>query len=140
MGKFSKNSLDRLYTCHPDLQILFQEVVKHYDCSILEGVRGQEDQDEAFYSGKSKVKWPNSKHNQVPSLAVDVAPWPIDWGDLNRFYHFAGFVMGLALQLGVKVRWGGDWDGDLDFKDQNFNDLVHWELMMGEDNGAKSGG
>ena len=41
---------------------------------------------------------------------------------------FAGYVQGVAEQLGIKIRWGGDWDSDFDFKDQTFNDLVHFEL------------
>lgn len=136
MGTFSKKSKERLDTCHPDLQVLFEEVNLGYECSILEGSRGQEEQDEAYRSGKSKLQYPDSKHNIIlpdrpQSLAVDVAPWPIDWGDIRRFYHFAGYVLKTAEQLGIKVRWGGDWDSDKDFKDQVFMDLVHWELIDG---------
>ncbi len=135
MSSFSKKSLDQLDTCHPDLQLLFKTVVKSYNCSILCGHRGKEDQDEAFRSGKSKVQWPNSKHNELPSRAVDVAPWPIDWSDTKRFYHFVGYVMAVAEGLGINIRSGADWDGDLDFKDQSFNDVVHFELD--DDGGGK---
>ena len=69
-----------------------------------------------------------SKHNQEPSLAVDVAPWPIDWNDSHRFYHFAGFVLGIAAALNIRLRWGGDWDSDFDLRDQTFFDLPHFEL------------
>lgn len=68
-------------------------------------------------------------HNKTPSLAVDVAPWPIDWNDKNRFYHFAGRVQGIAQMFNIKIRWGGDWDSDNDLKDQNFYDLPHFELV-----------
>lgn len=129
MGAFSKISKDRLNTCHPDLQLLFESVVKVYDCSIIEGYRGKEEQTEAFSSGKSKAKWGESLHNFMPSLAVDVAPWPVDFSDTSRFYHFAGFVWAVAMTLGIKVRYGGDWNGDLKFKDERFMDLVHWELV-----------
>lgn len=70
----------------------------------------------------------DSKHLALPSRAVDVAPYPINWGDKKRFYHFAGYVQGLAAQLGISLRWGGDWDGDNDLNDQTFFDLVHFEL------------
>lgn len=129
MPKFGKASTEELATAHPALQSLFNEVIKHYDCSVLEGHRNKARQDAAVKSGASKTPWPRGKHNQVPSLAVDVAPYPIDWNDLKRFYHFAGFVKGVALGLGLRIRWGGDWDGDHDFKDQSFNDLVHFELQ-----------
>lgn len=128
MNGFSKASEEKLNSCHPKLQLLFKTVVITYNCSIIQGFRGKEEQDEDFMSKKSKVQWPNSAHNKFPSHAVDVAPWPIDWSDIKRFYHFAGYVLAASETLGIQVRWGGDWDGDLDFKDQNFNDLVHWEL------------
>ena len=129
MGQFSQKSLDRLNTCHPDLQHLFVEVVKNYDCAVICGHRNKEDQDEAVLSGKSQVEYPHSKHNSFLSLAVDVVPFPIDWNDTNRFYHFAGYVLGVAKELGIKVRWGGDWDGDLNFRDEKFRDFPHYELL-----------
>lgn len=128
MPKFSKRSLDKLETCHPDLQKLFKEVVKSFDCTVLCGYRGKEEQDKAYRDGNSKVQYPNGKHNRRPSNAVDVAPYPIDWNDKFRFYYFAGFVMGIAKQLGLSIRYGGDWDRDTDLKDNKFDDLVHFEL------------
>ena len=129
MPKLGPASIERLASCHSDLRLLFSEVAKHYDLTIICGHRNKEDQDEAFRTGKSKVQWPNGKHNSQPSLAVDAVPYPIDWNDKDRFYHFAGFVRGVAAQLGIKIRWGGDWDGDFNLKNQNFFDLPHWELV-----------
>ena len=128
MPQFSKISQDKLSTCHPDLQCIFNEVIKHYDCTILEGHRSDEDQIKAFKAGKSKIK-SGGKHNHLPSLAIDVAPWPLDWNDKIAFYHFAGLVMGIACQIGIKIRWGGDWDDDNDLKNQTFFDLPHFELI-----------
>jgi len=127
--KFSETSKKRLDTCHTDLQRVFYEVVKQFDCSILDGHRGKERQNAYFRARKSKKQWPNSKHNTYPSLAVDVAPYPIDWDDLERFRYFAGYVMGIAHSMGIRLLWGGDWDGDTDLKDQTFNDLCHFELI-----------
>lgn len=133
MNKFSQKSLERLNTCHPDLQKVFNKVIENYDCTIICGHRGKDEQDEAVRLGKSKLQWPNSKHNQLLSLAVDVAPYPINFENkhkkLARFYHFAGFFMATAETMGIKLRWGGDWDRDLDFEDQNFDDLPHFELV-----------
>lgn len=128
--KFSKSSMKQLGSCHPQLQWFFDEVIKHYDCTIIEGHRGEERQNELYRTGQSKVEYPNSKHNSHPSMAVDVAPYPIDWNDTKRFYHFAGFVLGLAAEFGVDIRWGGDWDSDNDLNDQTFMDLVHFELRV----------
>lgn len=85
MYKFSNASLERLKTCHPDLQAVCLELIKQYDFSVLEGYRGKEAQDAAYKAGNSKVKYPNSAHNKKPSLAVDIAPYPINWDNLSRF-------------------------------------------------------
>jgi peptidoglycan L-alanyl-D-glutamate endopeptidase CwlK len=116
------------------LQNLFNEVVKHWDCTILEGHRSIADQQEAFRRGASKIDGVNQigKHNHQPSLAADVAPYPVDWKDLERFRAFGGFVLGVASQLGIGIRWGGDWDGDREFRDQSFIDLPHFELVARE--------
>lgn len=129
MPSFSRRSLDRLETCHRDLRRLFNEVVKGFDCTILCGERGEEDQTRAFNDGLTKVEYPFSKHNKKPSDAVDVAPYPIDWNDLNRFYLFCGYAKRTAEELGIEVRGGYDWDGDTEVLDQTFNDLPHWELV-----------
>ena len=128
MPSFSKRSLNKLSTCRQELQDIFREVIKIYDCSILEGHRGQELQDKYFRENKSKIKWPNGKHNSIPSEAVDVAPYPIDWEDIDRFFFLGGLVKGIASQMGYKIRWGRNWDGDNDFKDQTFNDYPHFEI------------
>jgi len=128
MAKFGKTSKKRLETCDERLQSLFNEVVKVFDCSILVGHRGEEDQNKAYKEGNSQVKWPKGKHNKKPSSAVDVAPYPIDWEDRERFSYFAGFVKGVAYRLNIPLRWGGDWDGDTELSDNNFDDLVHFEL------------
>lgn len=129
MPKFSQRSKDKLETCCPEIRMVMKEVIKHWDCTILEGHRDEETQNEYFRTGRSKVQFPNSKHNKIPSDAIDVVPYPIDWEDIERFRAFGGFVLGVAAALGVKLRWGGDWDGDKSFKDQNFNDLPHFEVM-----------
>lgn len=139
MPSYSKQSAERLATCDQQLRDLFNEVVKHFDCTILEGHRVKEAQDKYVAEGKSKTPWPTSKHNKIPSKAVDAVPYPVRWGvagtpeqrrkDIARFYMFAGFVKGIAASMGIKIRWGGDWDGDHDFNDQNFDDLPHFEVV-----------
>ena len=128
MPRFGKTSKNRLATCEKELQNLFKEVVKHFDCSVLVGYRGRNEQDTAFESGHSKVKWPNGKHNKKPSVAVDVAPYPIDWDDRERFIYFGGFVKGCAFRMDIPLRWGGDWNSDTQLSDNKFDDLVHFEL------------
>lgn len=136
MPKFSLKSEDRLNTCHPLLQELFREVIKTTDCAIVEGHRNRRRQVLLFRQGRSRVTWPDGKHNVMPSLAVDAGPWikdkGIPWDEPENFYYFAGKVKAKARQLGIDIRWGGDWDGDDDVRDQNYNDLAHWELVSVE--------
>lgn len=128
MPKFSKKSKAKLNTCDKRLIELFNKVVKKFDCTIIEGHRSKDRQNKLFDEGKSKLQYPNGKHNATPSMAVDVAPYPIDWNDRERFTYFAGYVLGIAYQMGLKIRWGGDWDMDTQVKDNNFDDLPHFEI------------
>ena len=130
MPKLSARSVKNLKTCHPDLARLFTEVVKNFDCSVLCGYRGPEEQNEAFQTGRSKKIFPKSLHNKLPSIAVDVVPYPINWENLERFYFFGGFVKGISTILGIKIKWGGDWDCDTLTDDQFFLDLPHFELIL----------
>lgn len=129
MPRFGERSRIRLSTCDGRLQRLMNELILHYDVRILQGYRGQEEQDRAYKEKMSKLRWPKSKHNQHPSMAVDVAPYPIDWEDRERFFYMAGLIKGVAAMMGIKVRWGGDWDSDTDFKDQRFTDVPHFEVV-----------
>jgi peptidoglycan LD-endopeptidase CwlK len=134
MPSFSATSAGRLATCHPVLQHLFCEVIKHFDCAILEGHRDRATQNEYFRTGKSRLPWPQGKHCSEPSLAIDAAPYHQGRAsyDPRHCLHFAGFVLGIANQMGIKIRWGGDWDGDNEpVTDQDFQDLVHFELVEG---------
>ncbi len=47
---------------------------------------------------------------------------------IQRWALFVGYVLGTASMMGVNLRWGGDWDGDRDLADQDFDDWPHFEL------------
>ena len=128
MPKFGKTSKARLETAHPDLQTIFNEVIKKIDCSVLEGHRSKERQNKLYEEGKTKVKYPSGRHNSSPSRAVDVTPYPVNWSDRERQTLFAGFVLGLARGMGIKLRWGGDWNMNFDVKDNKFDDFPHFEI------------
>lgn len=141
MPKFSEESLRNLETVNPRLRAVFEEVIKTRDCKVLCGKRGKIAQDAAFTAGRSKTPYPLSKHNTEPfSDAIDVVPYPIVWPSLGqkpeelaknmgRFYLFIGYVLRVAEEMGVHIRCGADWDGDGEIKDQNWDDLPHFELI-----------
>lgn len=117
----SKTSIARLSTCHPQLQKLFHEVSKRHACTVLEGFRGKAAQETAKKSGKSKAGWGQSKHNFTPSLAVDAMPNPLNWSNIEAVKEFAAIVKEVAAELGIPIRWGGDF--------KNFFDGPHYELV-----------
>lgn len=136
MPKFSPESFSKLSTCHIDLQVLFFEVVRTFDCKILEGYRNQEDQEKDFLAGKTKLHFPEGKHNRQPSMAVDVCPYPVpDWSKTNNFIFFGGYVLGIAEMLKDQgkithgIRYGGDFNGDKRISDSSFLDAVHFEII-----------
>ena len=143
MPSFGTKSRERLETCHPDLQTLFNAVITVVDCSVTCGYRNKEDQEKAFNSGNSKVHFPHGKHNSNPCTAVDVVPYPVDWNDLDRFYWFGGWVLAKAEilrnvgEITHKIKWGGNWrglnNGKIDFSYNRrkgvLDDLPHFELI-----------
>ena len=129
MPRYSRKSEECLVTCDERLQQLMRHVLPHFDHKILCGHRGKKEQDEAFSIGGSQKQWPNSKHNSLPSRAVDVAPYPYDPKDHERICFFAGHAMMAAKTLGINIRWGGDWNSDTHIRDTTFRDLFHFELM-----------
>jgi len=96
-------------------------VVKIMDNTILCGHRGEAEQNKAFIEGKSNARFGESKHNEIPSEAVDVAPYPIDWNDTERFARLAGIIEGVAHMLDYKIRWGGDF--------ASIKDMPHFEII-----------
>jgi peptidoglycan L-alanyl-D-glutamate endopeptidase CwlK len=120
-GKKSKRVLDEL---NEDLQELLSEVIKYVDISLIEGKRSLERQKELKKEGKTKTL--DSKH--IEGLAVDLAPYPINWEDRENFIYVAGIIKGIAYHLGIPIVWGGDWNNDHNLYDNSFDDLVHFEL------------
>jgi len=124
MPRFGKRSKERLKGVDERLVNVANELVKIMDCTVLEGLRTKERQSKLIAEGKSKTKY--SKH--IEGKAIDIAPYPIDWEDRERFHYMGGMARGIGHALGVTVRWGGDWDSDGEIKDNSFDDLVHVEI------------
>lgn len=136
MPKFGKRSKERLKGVHPDLVNVLNQVIKYYDITILEGVRSEERQIELYKEGRSKLDGVKKKSKHQLGRAVDISPWPIDFDDTKGFVYLAGLMIATAKQLNIKLRWGGDWNGDHRLsgrgkrgdRSQTFDDLVHYEV------------
>ncbi len=128
MNKFGKTSTARLETCSENLQLVCREAIKRTpylckvttlvvpDLTIICGTRNQVQQQAAFDAGLSQVKWPNSKHNSDPSMAVDVGvyisslPGHIPWSSklIWKAQHF--LIKEVADELNIKLRYGIDFE------------------------------
>lgn len=112
---------------------VFEEAIKTRHIMILVCARGEQEQHEAFMTGKSKLDWPKSPHNAAPSRAVDFAPCvpgkPVNWKDVAAFGLLAGYLIRIGEAQGVKLRWGGDWSGDGQTTDESLQDLDHIEIV-----------
>ena len=131
---YSKRSLANINSCCEPLIMVAKHAIRYWDTICEEGYRGELEQNKYYKAGTSKVQYPNSKHNKIPSEAIHLAPYNtfirgIDWNDKELFVKFGFFIIGLGHSLDVKLRWGGDWDMDGNRSDQNFDDLVHFEFV-----------
>lgn len=134
MPTFGARSRRMLATAHPHLQLVFNEVILCWDCTILEAERSDERQLDLFRKGLSQKKT-GGKHTRKPAEAVDAMPWFADpphirWDDVRSIYAFGGFVLGIAEKLGVRLRWGADWNSNRDFGDHTLIDGPHFEVIL----------
>lgn len=153
-----KTSLERLATCHPDLQRVVKRAAKlakkEDDFTVLEGVRTEEQMMINYGKGRTaaqlaakgiparyakpdaaKVTWlsnpfasAHAKQADGYSRAVDLAPYPIDWNNIARFDRIAKLMLEAAVLEGVAIRWGADWDRDGKPRERGETDSPHFEL------------
>lgn len=126
LGRRSKKCLTE---CHEVFILIFEDLIQYTDFALIEGHRGEEAQELAFRKGLSHLHFPKSEHNKKPSLAIHAAPYPIDWNDRERFTFLAGQIIVTGRKYNAIIRWGGDWDSDGELRNNNFDDLAHYEFI-----------
>ena len=137
MNKWGERSTAGYNKLCSDLKVLCDTVLKEHDCAIVYGYRGRELQHQMFLDGRSKFDYPRSKHNENPSIAVDLAPWVlgVELYDKDYAKFFCGYVLGIADMLYLqgkiknKIRAGYNWSTkrDKNFKLNTFQDWLHFE-------------
>lgn len=141
MPKFSEKSKEKLKTCHPLLQVVLNKAITIVDFSVTDGIRDEETQNEYYNNGATQKQFPHSRHNRtedpraegveawaVWSDAVDVMPYPAGY-NTEAMIYIAGIIMAVAADMGIALRWGGDWK-QLGTPDRNTSlfDPWHFEL------------
>ncbi len=119
---FSQRSLDNLKGVHPDLIKVVRAAlaISSIDFGIIDGLRTLERQKELFAAGKSQTM--HSRH--LGGFAVDFAAYvdgKLSW-DEPLYAQIAAAMKKAAHDLGVPVKWGGDW---VSFKDSDHLELDH---------------
>ncbi len=117
---FSKRSRARLAGVHQDLIDVVSRALEitTVDFTVVEGLRSPARQRELVATGASQTM--NSRH--LTGHAVDLAPYiagSVRW-DWPPFYELARAMKLAAGELGIPIKWGGDW--------RTFKDGPHFEL------------
>lgn len=118
MPRLGTTSMSRLSTAKRDVQTIMMEVVKHFDIMVVECNRTAERQNEHWSKGrklkfkgadvKKRANWTIinktlivthkdgyeklSRHQKVPSDAIDVVPYPELWSSKTRLIEMRGAI------------------------------------------------
>lgn len=129
------NSLKVLGTVDPKMQAVVKKAIgiSEVDFAVVQGKRTLEEQQKLYGQGrtatelkaagvpekfaqptKPKVTW-TLKSNHLSGEAVDLAPYlngKLDWDDNNKkglWPKIASAMKHAAIELGIRIEWGGDW-------------------------------
>ncbi len=134
MFHLGKRSKERLVGLHPDLKEVVELAITMtmIDFTVLEGVRSDERQVELFAAGATSTM--NSRHivkteekgGNGYAHAVDLGAYvcgEVRW-DWPLYDKIANAMKLAAVELGIKIEWGGDW--------RSFKDGPHFQLPWEE--------
>lgn len=118
--KYSNSSLSKLTGVHPDLVKVAMRAIEisTQDFRLTCGRRTLDEQRYLVATGKSKTM----KSRHLTGHAIDFVPLvngQVSW-DWKYFYPVAKAFKQAAKELGVDIKWGGDW--------KSFKDGPHIQL------------
>lgn len=119
---------EKLKQAHPALVSWFWWLKDIFpQVHIAWSFRGKEDQEREFQEGRSRLNWPESKHNwtengQPCSKALDLFELENN-GDARFDEHFYEKINEENIKEDAPIRWGGTF--------KHFKDLDHFELVEG---------
>lgn len=106
-----------------------------FDVLVVEGVRTVARQRELYAQGRTApgkvVTW-TMMSQHIGGRAVDLAPLladgSVDWSDPKKFDAINTAMQDAAKVVGVRIRWGADWDVDGKPRERGETDSPHFEL------------
>ena len=139
MYKLSNYSLNNLNGVHPSLVACVKRAIEitEQDFRVIEGVRTPQRQQELYEQGRTKpgpiVTW-TLKSRHMPysdgyGHAVDLVPYPVDWNDTKKFDIIASAMFTAAKEIGIRIRWGNDWNMNGVLRESGESDAPHFELV-----------
>ena len=136
--KLGERSKSRLAGVQAPLRRVVERAIEltAVDFTVIEGLRTLERQQALYAQGRTKpgkvVTWTvNSRH--LEGAAVDLAPVDssgrILWEAIVAFDLIAEAMFAAADELGVRIRWGADFDQDGVRRERGEHDSPHWEAV-----------
>jgi peptidoglycan L-alanyl-D-glutamate endopeptidase CwlK len=128
MFVLGRRSKQRLRGVHPDLEAVVTHAITltPVDFTVLEGLRDVARQRQLVDAGASRTM--RSRH--LTGHAVDLGAWvggTVSW-DWPLYHRIAQAMFDAADDLGVAMRWGGNWGEKYTKQLASFADGPHYEL------------
>ncbi|CNL31950.1 peptidase M15B and M15C DD-carboxypeptidase VanY/endolysin [Yersinia enterocolitica] len=129
--RFSQRSENNLKGVNASLVKVVQRALElsTVDFIVIEGVRTVARQQQLYAQGRTEpgkvVTW-TMKSKHIDGNAVDLLP-VTGWDNLASFKTVSKAMFQAASELGVKITWGADWNGN-GFQEKGETDSPHFEI------------
>jgi hypothetical protein len=111
---------EKLTQADPELRQWFRNIKPRFPTAHVSwSFRDEADQDHCYALGTSPLKWPESLHNRLPSLAIDLFELQADGSALWQTPYFQRIAADPATKI-FGVTWGGTFEKG--------KDPAHFEL------------
>ncbi|WP_271311779.1 M15 family metallopeptidase [Yersinia intermedia] len=129
--RFSTRSENNLKGVNPALVKVVRRALElsTVDFIVIEGLRTVERQQQLYAQGRTTagkiVTW-TMKSKHIDGNAVDLLP-VTGWDNLASFKAVSKAMFQAASELGVKITWGADWNGN-GIQEKGETDSPHFEI------------
>lgn len=127
---------------HPNLVKVFLRACELFKgrARVIEGVRSAQRQAQLYAQGRTVpgkiVTWVKVSNHQAKAdglgHAIDAvvmkADGSIEWNDSHQYDALDDAMQAASKELGIPIRYGGNWDMDEHRHEHGETDLDHWEL------------